>query len=55
MTMKTSPTNEQIMMYILDHRNEDFPMDQTLEDFYEKVLEYAKTLDENKQFNSEML
>lgn len=54
MTM-TKPTKEQIMVYILDHTNEDFPMCQTLEDFYNKVIEYTKTVGENKQFNEEML
>lgn len=34
------PTEEQIMRYVFDHRTEDFPMDQTLEDFYQKVLKY---------------
>ncbi len=47
-TPKTKPTDEQIIRYIADHTNEDFPMDQTLEQFYEKVLAYAKIVDESE-------
>ena len=53
--MKIKPTQEQIMRYIFDHTGEDFPMDQTLNDFYDKVLKYAEIVDENKQFKQEML
>ena len=41
------PTEKEIMDYIFIHRTEDFPMDQTLEDFYKKVKEWAKH--ENKE------
>ena len=53
--MKIKPTSEQIMRYIADHTNEDFPMDQTLDEFYNKVLEYVKIVGENKQFAHEVL
>ena len=53
MRMKTrpenrQPTEEQIMRYIMDHTNEDFPMDQTLKQFYEKVLAYDKIVGEKE-------
>lgn len=44
---QNKPTEEQIWRYVVDHRGEDFPMDQTLADFYEKVIEYCKRLDED--------
>lgn len=53
--MLNKPTEEQIFRYVIDHRNEDFPMDQTLEEFYEKVLAYAKIMDEIQQFSTEVL
>ena len=39
-------TPEEIFRYIIDHRNEDFPMDQTLTQFYQKVEDYSKLLKE---------
>ena len=36
------PTDQLILEYILTHTNEDFPMDQTLEDFYKKVEDWDK-------------
>lgn len=44
---QTKPTEEQVWRYIIDHAHEDFPLDQTLEDFYQKVIEYNKMLDED--------
>lgn len=41
------PTEKEIWNYIATHTNEDFPIDQTLEDFYKKVKEWAKY--ENKE------
>jgi len=37
---KYNLTEEQILNYILINRTEDFPMEQTLEDFYRKVREW---------------
>lgn len=57
MTMKNKekPTEEQIARYIADHTNEDWPMEQTIRDFYDKVLAYSKIVGEKEQFNSEGL
>lgn len=43
------PTEEQIMTYIWDHRTEDWPMDLTLGEFYDRVLKYSEIVGENKQ------
>lgn len=45
--MVEKPTEEEILEYIFTHTTEDFPMDQTLDDFYKKVKEWAKH--ENKE------
>lgn len=34
------PIEEEIAKYIALHRTEDFPMDLSLEEFYEKVKEF---------------
>lgn len=43
---KYNLTEKEVTTYILTHSTEDFPMDQTLDDFYRKVKdwwdEYAK-------------
>ena len=41
-------TPEDIFRYIIDHRTEDFPMDQTLTQFYKKVEDYSKLLKEQE-------
>lgn len=40
------PDEQMIFEYVMTHQNEDFPMDQTLEEFYAKVLEWAKEVGE---------
>ena len=38
--MNEKPTEEMIFEYIIYHTNEDWPMDQTVGDFYKKVNEW---------------
>ena len=33
---------EEVIDYIITHRTEDFPMDETLEDFYQKAKEWKE-------------
>lgn len=40
--MPTSEDLEQFIDYIIAHRTDDWPMDQTLEDFRKKVEEWNK-------------
>lgn len=53
MKTKNKPTEKQIMRYVFDHTNEDWPLDQTMDDFYEKVLKYMEMLDKTEQHNSQ--
>ena len=39
------PSKEDQFIYLLYHTTEDFPMDRTLEDYYEKVREFRKEYD----------
>ena len=39
------PSNEDQFIYLLYHTNDDFPMDRTLEEYYEKVREFRKEYD----------
>ncbi|MBQ6628005.1 MAG: hypothetical protein IJH65_04235 [Methanobrevibacter sp.] len=46
--MSVKVTDEEIMEYVITHVMEDFPMDQTLEDFYKKVREWCDKYGNNK-------
>lgn len=39
------PSKEDQFIYLLYHTNDDFPMDRTLEEYYEKVCEFRKEYD----------
>ena len=47
---KYNLTEKEVMEYVLIHRGEDFPMDQTLDDFYRQVREWC---DLNAKYNKQ--
>ena len=47
----SNPSEEDVWNYIKYHTNEDWPMDQTLQDFNDKVVEFKEILD---KYNEEV-
>jgi len=38
---KYNLTEKDIMLYIIDHRTDDFPLDKTLDQFYKEVRDWC--------------